>query len=236
MRKEILELARSPAFVPHIYDYCDMWCGSCPATSRCLLFRIEELRERRSHERRAQSLDDEIGDGIEFAKAVAEATRTPIAELDVHLADPATAPRAPALGHPLELLARHYAVQAGSFLDSTGLEIPEQPPGAQATPLMVIAWYHVLIAAKTYRALVSACDSSRDPSALRGDASGSAKVALLGIDRSSAAFRELAERDADARIDGLLELLETLRTAIETRFPEARAFVRPGLDPARPSS
>jgi hypothetical protein len=230
MRQEILELARNPELIPHIYDYCDMWCSACPATSCCLLFRAEEIRDRRSHERRNQSLGDEIGDGIEFAKAVAEATRTPIAELDVLLADPNTAPCAPALGHPLELLARHYAVQAGRFLESSGLEMPEQQPGAEATPLMVIAWYHVLIAAKTYRALVSTYDSSRDRPALDRDASGSAKVALLGIDRSSAAFREVAQSDADARIDGLLELLETLRTAIETRFPDARAFIRPGLD------
>ena len=229
MRKEIIELARDPTFIPHIYDYCDMWCGLCPATSRCLLFRAEEIRDGRSHQRRAQSLDDEICDGIEFAKAVAEATRTPIAELDVCLADPATAPRTPALGDPLELLARHYALQAGRFLESTGLQT-EQPPDAQATSPMVIAWYHVLIAAKTYRALVSAHASSRDRPALGCDASGSAKVALLGIDRSIAAFREIAQSDADARIDGLLELLETLRTAIEKRFPEARAFIRPGLD------
>ena len=236
MRKEIIELARDPTFIPHIYDYCDMWCGLCPATSRCLLFRAEEIRDRRSHERRTQNLDDEICDGIEFAKAVAEATRTPIAELDVCLADPATAPRAPALGDPLELLARHYALQTGRFLESTGLQMAEQPPGAQATSPMVIAWYHVLIAAKTYRALVSAYASSRDRPALGCDASGSAKVALLGIDRSIAAFREMAQSDADARIDGLLELLETLRTAIEKRFPDARAFIRPGLDANGPAN
>jgi hypothetical protein len=230
MRKEIIALACNPAFIPHIYDYCDMWCASCPATSRCLLFRAEEIRHRRRHERRAQSLDDEICDGIEFAKAVAEAAPTAVAELDVCLSDPASAPRAPALGHPLELLARHYAVQAGRFVESTGVQFPEQPPRAQAPPLLVIAWYHVLIAAKTCRALVSEHESSRDVSALRVDASGSAKVALIGIDRSSAAFQEIARSDTDARIGGLLELLETLRTAIETRFPDARAFIRPGLD------
>ena len=185
---------------------------------------------RRSHERRAQTLDDEICDGIEFAEAVVEATRTPIAELNLCLANPATAPRAPALGHPLELLARHYAVQAGRFLESSGLQISEHPLGAQAPPLTVIAWYHVMIAAKTYRALVSAHKSSAGIVALESDASGSAKVALLGIDRSMAAFHEVARSDADARIDELMEPLETLRTAIEKRCPEAQAFARPGLD------
>lgn len=236
MRQEIIELARNPELIPHIYDYCDMWCSACPATSRCLLFRTEEIRYRRSHERRTRHKDDEICDGMEFAKVVAEATRTPIADLDVCLSDPASAPGAPAIGHPLELLARHYAVQAGRFLESTGLEMLEQPLDAQPTPLMVIGWYHVLIAAKTYRALVSTFDSSRDRPALDRDASGSAKVALLGIDRSSAAFREVAQSDADARIDGLLELLETLRTAIEARFPEARTFIRPGLDTNGPAN
>ena len=40
----------------------------------------------------------------------------------------------------------------------------------------------------------------------------------------------MAHADTDARVSGLIELLEALRTGVEIRFPEARAFVRPGLD------
>jgi hypothetical protein len=62
------------------------------------------------------------------------------------------------------------------------------------------------------------------------DALGSAKVVLLSIERSLAAWQALAAADHDARIGGLIEVLEALRTGVELRFPDAPAFNRPGLD------
>ena len=59
-----------------------------------------------------------------------------------------------------------------------------------------------MIAAKTYRALVSAHQSAHGAAALRADANGSAKVALLAIDRSTAAFHLLAEMEDDVKCAG----------------------------------
>jgi hypothetical protein len=64
------------------------------------------------------------------------------------------------------------------------------------------------------------------------DFRGSAKVALTGIDRSVAAWVALCfsfPGKADSILD-ILVLLDRLRTDIEGAFPEARRFVRPGLD------
>jgi len=133
-----------------------------------------------------------------------------------------------ALGHPLEFLARHYAVQTGQFLRSLSPSSHAQPP--PGSPLDVVASYHVMIAAKIYRALVSHFASEREPELLP-DAIGSAKAVLVAIDRSQAAWRSIAARgEHDARIGGLIELLQALATGVEMRFPEARAFIRPGLD------
>ena len=150
-----------------------------------------------------------------------------IAALNVKLADPDAPPELGALGHPLEFLARHYALQAGSYLNSPAGRLTEDWP--QGSPLEVVSWFHVLIAAKTYRALVSEHGAAEAPELLF-DALGSAKLVLVAIDRSLAAWQTIAEADADARITGLIELLQALRTGIEMRFPDARAFVRPGLD------
>ena len=64
------------------------------------------------------------------------------------------------------------------------------------------------------------------------DSDGSAKVALLGIDRSIAAWRlmQLSEPDRAASIVPLILQLETLRYRVERKFPYAREFVRPGFD------
>jgi hypothetical protein len=64
------------------------------------------------------------------------------------------------------------------------------------------------------------------------DHDGSAKVALIGIDRSHTAWLDLVEvglaspADAASFIDDLI----WLRAALERTFPNARAFVRPGFD------
>jgi hypothetical protein len=110
----------------------------------------------------------------------------------------------------------------------------------RGSPVEVIARHHFLIAAKTYRALVSQFGAETEPELLR-DALGCAKLVLIAIERSLAAWRSLGITDDDARIGGLIELLEALSAAVEIRFPDARAFLRPGLDdgaarlPVRPA-
>jgi hypothetical protein len=64
------------------------------------------------------------------------------------------------------------------------------------------------------------------------DADGSAKVALIAMDRSIEAWtriREHFEELEDATLDSLARLAR-LRDEAETRFPRARAFERPGFD------
>ncbi len=68
----------------------------------------------------------------------------------------------------------------------------------------------------------------------RMDANGSAKVALVAMDRSIAAWRSLqiSLPDKSETIKPMLIELSGLRTAVEARFPRARDFIRPGLDEA----
>lgn len=66
----------------------------------------------------------------------------------------------------------------------------------------------------------------------QSDADGSARVALLGIERSIGAWTIL--RDAypqeDAQIQGFLRRLTRLRRLLEEALPAARTFHRPGFD------
>jgi hypothetical protein len=134
---------------------------------------------------------------------------------------------APRTGHPLEWLARHYAVEANAFLSALGTG-PVSP--AVESPLGVISWFQILIAAKIYRACISHCQAADDMPALRDDAHGAAKVALIGIERSMEAFNELGRSRDDPRIGALLEILAALRIGVDLKFPDAREFIRPGLD------
>ena len=64
------------------------------------------------------------------------------------------------------------------------------------------------------------------------DSDGSAKVALIGIDRSMAAWRmmQLSLPDRVESIVPLILQLERLRLRVEKSFPQARDFIRPGFD------
>jgi hypothetical protein len=68
----------------------------------------------------------------------------------------------------------------------------------------------------------------------RMDANGSAKVALVAMDRSIAAWRSLqiSLPDKSETIKSMLVELSGLRVSVEARFPRARDFIRPGLDEA----
>jgi hypothetical protein len=64
------------------------------------------------------------------------------------------------------------------------------------------------------------------------DCDGSAKIALMAVDRSIAAWatlRKAVADEADTILDFMV-LLDRLRRGMEKAFPDARAFVRPGFD------
>ena len=229
MRKAIMQLARDPSLVPHVYDYCDQWCRYCRITDQCLVYRVERMRESQSTGVDGQIRIDSDDTALGFARAVASATRTPVARLDLLLTDPEKAPRKGAIGDPLELLGRRYAMQANAYLQSAGFDYWELPRAPEATPLTVLGWFHLIIASKIYRALVSLRRAKNDPTLL-DDANGSAKLVLVGIERSRQALEEIRKQDPDARTDALHEYLGLLAAQVEARFPAARTFVRAGLD------
>jgi hypothetical protein len=109
--------------------------------------------------------------------------------------------------------------------DSTAREIRDA--------LEVVQWYLFFIDVKLRRAVASrvdVCQEADDSSP--SDADGSAKIALVAIDRSLAAWARLREHltgESDAILD-LLVRLERLRRAVEAEFPRARQFKRPGFD------
>jgi hypothetical protein len=121
------------------------------------------------------------------------------------------------------------------------MELPGDDPEGEAVAVTdaadVIRWYQFQIAVKLMRALGQDEEEEEElDEEMREihdhDRDGSAKVALIGIDRSLAAWtvlRQSLEDEADSILDFLLEL-SRLRVAAERAFPKARAFVRPGFD------
>jgi hypothetical protein len=254
-RRSLTELASNPDLISGIYNYCDRWCERCPLTARCLVYATEKDDDDSAH---MHDLNNEAF--WRRLGSVFQETRDMIAEwareagIDLNQAEEVCDPvqrkrkRQQVDNHPLAQAGKKYANAASDWfrdLDQT-IEVSDvsasQSDLAHAEQLEdareVIQWYQYQIAVKTMRALSARLDerdadlADTELAEFPKDSDGSAKVALIGIDRSIAGWRlvQLALPERAASIVPLILQLERLRQMIETSFPEARDFVRPGFD------
>jgi hypothetical protein len=220
--------------IPGIYQTCDQWCSYCPATHRCLAFRSTNANDVDGIWDPTDDPDAErVGDGMLFMQALADAEGVASPpEVEAMLSgDPVRQRATFGLNHPLERLGRSYMMLAEAYLKSRA----DFPPGMTwrpdgPTPLEVLTWYHVLAPSRVFRAILCANDAAGGMAGRHDEALCAAKGALVGIDRSLAALTTIATEDADPRVELLHAQLLRLRDAIEVTFPDARPFIRPGLD------
>ena len=230
MHTTLVDLVRDASLIPHVYDYCDQWCRYCRVAPQCLFYRTSALRPVNDGTREPEAL---IADGVAWSRAVADAAGTTVARLDAQLCDPSFEPPPGVLGDRLERLGRQYMILANVYLQSTAGTEVVLTADSEATPVNVVAWLHMMIASKTFRALVSLHKAAHGEPWLCDDANATAKLVLTSIDRSRAAFDEIEKLDpSDPRAAGLGDYLGMMAAALEKRFPQARAFVRAGLDEA----
>jgi hypothetical protein len=145
-----------------------------------------------------------------------------------------------------------FAVEESVHDDTTGKSKNMEDDIDVSDAMEVIRWYQFFAAAKVYRALMGLedkiiedakaaddamtgdelADDESQFSVAGDDADGSAKIALIAIDRSSSAWRVMQSslpEKADSIKPILLEL-ERLRRTTEKVFPHAHDFIRPGFD------
>jgi hypothetical protein len=252
-RRSLTELASNPDLISGIYNYCDRWCERCPLTSRCLVYATEtDDDSAETHDLTNEAFWRKLSNVFQETRdMIAEWARE--AGIDLNQPDDDDDPaqrkrrRQQVDNHPLTRAGKKYANDASDWfreLDQT-IEVsdlrPPEPDREAAEQLEdareVIQWYQYQIAVKTMRALSGrlaehgATDLANDADFVR-DSDGSAKVALIGIDRSIAAWRlvQLALPEREVSLVPLILQLERLRHRIEKTFPYAREFVRPGFD------
>lgn len=238
----------SDGFIQGVFNYCDRWCERCPFTPRCRVFEAEQ------RDPIEPGFSDAFWERLvrtfeEVSTLVAEeAARRGIVVDDEALAAAEQALRevdAEAERHPVHVGAQELFARTSAWMTSHEATIeqaidrarlardldPIAATGDRITPAVEVAdRYSTLIPPKLHRAL-----TPLDPAELEdpaSDCNGSAKVALIAMDRAIAAWGVLHEElpaEQDSILDQLLAL-DRLRRATERAFPLARAFVRPGFD------
>jgi hypothetical protein len=216
-------------FIVGIFNYCDRWCEACAFTTRCRLFAdIAEMEA---------SLDPGLKALVETPPLEPPPPPPPwleelLQEMDKAIHEPADnqppeRPIPPAhMG--IERRARCYCMRVYRWLKACELATSHDP----ADPRAVILRFHALITAKIHRALHGLANDNPEDRDWPPDYDGSAKVALLGIERSHAAWLELVQQGvvSDAEAAPFIADLIWLGDALEHVFPKARSFVRPGFD------
>jgi hypothetical protein len=235
-----LNVRSETLWIQGIHNYCDRWCERCDFTSQCRLFAAEATSnlladdENEALPGAAGILNDQQWEDRELSPEQANGFPHPLAEQAMEYSDLAE-----------EWIVLNDDRLAGKQdevekLESLGAANKRTAAESELTDdaIEVICWYAPQIWVKLMRALSGrAMEGSQqltEPSP--SDSDGSAKVALIGMDRSLAAWRQLQlifPEETDSFITLLLDL-DRLRIQTEIEFPQARSFVRRGFDDSSP--
>jgi len=218
-------------FIIGVYNYCDRWCERCPFTSHCHVFADAAALD--------ASLDPNLKSVTDAAPLPSEAPPPPAwmeELLDDAQREPTPKkdwarmrPRIPREHRAIDARARGYMHRTSTWLERRQTGETQSPDEQVET----IVWFHTMIAAKVNRALHVWPDHGADADVdATSDQDGSAKVALLGIDRSHVAWLEVVQHGvvSDGEAAPFIADLVWLGEALEQARPKARAFVRPAFD------
>ena len=245
--------------IPGIYNYCDRWCEKCRFQLKCRLYAdlsddngnlvehesMEEVLEK-VHENFQKTFEmlHEMADehGIDLEEAandpdVNEQVRKEEELVEVHALGPLTwdygsAARVWAEEHRGDIIEWIESLNKQITLDIS-IEDLSQQAHRMAYALEAVSYYMFQIHVKTKRALHGLYDENDDwDDDIQTDANGSARVALVGVDRSIECFQTIGELRPDLAADvmPMIGQLQKIRQVIETQFPNAQRFVRPGFD------
>jgi len=259
-KNKLQDLVKNERFISGIYNYCDRWCERCPQTSRCLNYSFgeEEFADPESRDINNEAfwkkMSGILKDTLDLImeKAAREGIDLNALDLDEVKEETRSVMEA-ADDHEISRAAMAYGRMAEDWFNEAGAYFGEEEPDADRLAIAgknnasekddlqdaveVISWYQHQIYVKLMRAISGlmeeAAEGSDGPDEFARDSDGSAKVALIGIDRSIAAWGIIHNRIPSIRnhsIRSIMIHLDKLRRRIEKDFPDARVFVRPGFD------
>ena len=249
-RDRLKKLAADKRFISGIYNYCDRWCERCPRTSRCLNFSIskEEFSDPEAwdiqNEAFWKKLSETLGETLELLRESAREWgiefETLVSKDDV---ENMKAKDAAVENHLLCRAAKRYSGWVEDWFKERETLFFEMAAAAREgvsleEAIEVIRWYQYFICAKVMRAVRGKSEEEKEGCGeFPSDSDGSAKIALIAIDRSIAAWAVIQHyiNDGDKEVIDIISFLDSLRQAVEETFSRARSFIRPGFDEIAPN-
>jgi hypothetical protein len=249
-KERLKKLAAEERFVPGIYNYCDRWCERCSHTSRCLNFSIseEEFSDPESRDIRNEAFWNKLSgilrESLELLKEGAEKWGVNLEMLESpEDIENIKAKDAAVENHLLCRAAKRYIGLVEDWFKGRETLFFETVAAAREgvsldEAIEVIRWYQYFICAKVMRALRGKIEEEEDEwDEFPRDSDGSAKIGLIAIDRSIAAWAMIQHyiTDGDKGVIDVIAFLDNLRQVVEETIPNARSFIRPGFDEIDPN-
>ena len=215
-KEELLKLTKDPKYIPGIYNYCDRWCERCQFTSRCLNCTLVEdqfgdLQENDElNEAFWQRFSEMLQNTLAMVKEMAKEEGIDINSIDAEkIYNNEETIKENYLADIISHISKKYAKSVGDWFNSNEYLFYEMEDelnrirliSSQKNPVReavnitdaieIIRWYQYQVHVKLVRARESASEEAIDYDDFPKDSDGSAKVALIGIDRSIAAWKIL---------------------------------------------
>ena len=258
-KEDLVALSEGERFISGIYNYCDRWCERCSFTSRCMHFAASKKAHSElesfdiENDAFWRGLSETFQVTLEWVEELAKREGIDLSAIDVEAQGQQDAyDDAVAEAHSCCRMGKTYSNKVDEWFDAVAADTPEtedrgetnspadsvdvDPAGVNASchdALAVVRWYQHHIFVKLMRAVRGQLrEEEQSWDEFAKDSDGSAKVALIGIERSIAAWGELRRCffQHQREIADILVLLEALRRNVEDAFPAARDFIRPGFD------
>jgi len=225
--------------IDFISSYCDGWCERCSFTMRCSAYACRVAMA--MCEDTAQALELAVGrphpvDGepevpdADFDVENVLPTAEELAEVDRQERSRDARIRA----IPLARRARAYSMRSSDWLNDRLDALRATADAVVAEALDVVAHDSYFVAAKLHRALDGRdrhqTGEEVDDHPVQNDWNGSAKIALISVERSELAWRTIAQATSDDRALAFADRLHDIRHLIHQEFSRAMEFVRPGFD------
>jgi hypothetical protein len=248
----------NPNHISGIYNYCDRWCERCTFTSRCAVYASEQDLSPEESDISNKAFWDKISntfaDAMVMLQKAAAEHGINLNDVDTEemkaYATKKEKDREDARQHPLIKYCTKYMMEARALLNNNealkekgtneiqlielglkDIEDTQKSFSSLNDNLEIIQWYLFQINVKFMRAF-SSFEEDEDDVFTNDDSNGSAKVALIATDRCLIAWQNIIQLMPEMQDEVLpmLSLLQKIRRISETIFPNAMAFIRPGLD------
>lgn len=240
-------------FISGIHNWCDRWCERCAFTARCRVFERERKRELKDPEDFWNDLAENFKETVELLHAMAEAHGIDLAQIVKETEGDTSLEEEDKIldEHPLCMLTEQYLFEGKDWLESSRIKdyfeeftrqvdlglveysVAKVQVAKFEDALEVIRWYLFFIPVKSKRVLNDlSADFGEDCSESEKTYNGSAKIAMISIERSMQAWKILLDAlpAEEGSILALLVLLEKSRKSLSSLVPNYARFIRPGFD------